>query len=152
VSVWARRGEDVIEWVKPAATPTALWTTMNISRVDYRGVEGQVGAGRIALHGSYLDFDAGEMGTGFVGKYALRPITQAVGVRVGIVKGLSVDARHERRAGDAESHLNAGVHAVLRVKGVRLGVHGENLAGEDYLDVAGKPIAGRSLSVSLGWR
>jgi outer membrane cobalamin receptor len=157
VAGWARRGTDVIDWVKPADSLAAVWRTRNISRVNFRGADAEVTAagGRVAVNGSVVRFEA-PAATGYVGKYALRPLTSSVGFRADMVRRergtFTVDGRRFRRATEGEAHVVANAHFEVRVRDARLGVTFDNFVNAAYLDVAGRPIAPRSLMVTAAWR
>jgi iron complex outermembrane receptor protein len=159
LAAWARRGTDVIDWVKPTASPTSQWQTQNISTINYRGIDAELTlptrAGvSITTNASFLDFDA-TSAAGYTGKYALRPLTSSVGARADVAPSrrltFTVDARHFLRATESASHLTANAHIALRVPHATITAHLENLTNADYLDVTGKPVAGREIVVGVAW-
>lgn len=150
VAAWARRGSDVIDWVKPTDSLwTARWRTRNISTIDYRGLDAELRLPVVTTFASLLTFDASNA-AGYTGKYALRPLTSTIGARAQF-RALTLDARHFLRAGDAKSHYTANAHLSFRVRDVTLSAHLENLTNADYLDVTGKPVAGRGITVGVAW-
>lgn len=155
VAVWARRGRDVIDWVKPADSLSAMWRTRNISAIEFRGADAELTFPRVAINGSLVGFDA-PAANGYVGKYALRAVTSSVGMRADVVRReratLTVDVRRFRRATESEAHVVANAHLGVRMGDARVDVALENLANADYLDVAGRPVASRSVIVGLSWR
>lgn len=159
VALFQRDARSLIDWARPVgSTATTPWRTMNFATATYRGVEAAVmlpGVGGVdwTLRGSGLRFDASaEPGT--VGKYALRPLTRTIGVsgatHVMAGASLTVDAQRARRSGE-EDHLRIDARLDQRVRGVRLSVELLNATDEDYLDVAGKPVAPRSVFLGLAW-
>jgi len=159
VAVFQRNARSLIDWARPVgSTTTTPWRTMNFASATYRGVEAAVmlpNIGRVdwTLRGSGLRFDASaEPGT--VGKYALRPLTRTFGVSgaTHVMSGasLTVDAQRARRSGE-DDHLRVDARLDQRVRGVRLSLELLNATNEDYLDVAGKPVAPRSAFLGVSW-
>ena len=131
---------------------------MNFSSATYRGLEAMVRIADVAgadwtVGGSGLRFDASAE-TGTVGKYALRPLTRVIGVSLTTHEwrgaSLTVDAQRARRALE-DDHLRLDGRAEQRIGEMCLSVELLNLTNEDYLDVSGKPVAGRSVFVGLAW-
>ena len=160
VALFERRAHSLIDWARPAgaATPAPPWRTMNFASATYRGVEAMVRVADVAgadwtLRGSGLRFDA-SVEPGTVGKYALRPLTRVVGVSgtTHEFKGasLTVDAQRARRALE-DDHLRLDARLDQRVGTMRLSLELLNLSNEDFLDVSGKPVAGRSAFLGLAW-
>ena len=160
VALFERRAHSLIDWARPAAvsTPAPPWRTMNFASATYRGVEAMLRIADVAgidwtLRGSGLRFDASaEPGT--TGKYALRPLTRVIGLSATTHEwrgtSLTVDAQRAQRALE-DDHLRLDARAEQRIGALRLSVELLNLTNEDYLDVAGKPVAGRSVFVGLAW-
>ena len=160
VALFERRAHSLIDWARPAgsATPAPPWRTMNFANATYRGVEALVRVADVAfvdwtLRGSGLSFDA-SVEPGTVGKYALRPLTRVVGVSASTRElngaSLTVDAQRARRAFE-DDHLRLDARLDQRVGTVRLSLELLNLTGESYLDVSGKPVAGRSAFLGVAW-
>ena len=160
VAVFERRATALIDWARPAAagTPAPPWRTSNFARATYRGVEASarlIGLRGVdwTLRGSGIRFDASaEPGT--VGKYALRPLTRVLGISAATreMRGtsLTVDLQRARRAAE-DDHLRVDARVDQRIGAVRLSLEAMNLTNEDYLDVAGKSVAPRSLFVGVAW-
>jgi hypothetical protein len=132
---------------------------MNVARADYRGLElalrlrEWLGASW-QLRGSALDFDS-RGATGYVGKYALRPVTRSTGLTVTRPLGrgpiATLDAAYGKRAGDdprfrLDARFAQHWHDLALVLDIR------NITDADYLDASVKPIAGRSAFISLELR
>ena len=90
-----------------------------------------------------------------MGKYALRPLTRTLGVSAAtrVVHGasLAVDALRTRRSGETD-HFALNGRLGQRIDGVDASVELLNLTNAQYLDVAGKPVAPRSIYIGLEWR
>jgi iron complex outermembrane receptor protein len=160
VALFERRARSLIDWARTstAVTPPPPWRTMNFASATYRGIEALVRVTDIAgadwtLRGTGLRFDASAQ-PGTVGKYALRPLTRVIGLSVTTHErrgaSLTVDAQRARRALE-DDNLRLDARIDQRVGAMRLSVELLNVTNEDYLDVSGKPIAGRSAFVGLAW-
>jgi iron complex outermembrane receptor protein len=160
VALFERDARSLIDWARPATsvTPAPPWRTMNFATATYRGVEAMVRIADVVgadwtVRGSGLRFDA-SVQPGTVGKYALRPLTRVIGLSATTheLRGASftVDAQRARRAYE-DDHLRVDARAEQRIGEMRLSLELLNLTNEDYLDVSGKPVAGRSVFVGLAW-
>jgi iron complex outermembrane receptor protein len=159
VALFERRATSLIDWARPAdATATDPGRTMNFARATYRGVEGSVAlapVGGVAwrLRASGLRFDAASA-SGIAGKYALRPLTRTVGVTASAALGartsLVLDADRARRAGERD-HEQLAARLEHRLRDVALSLEALNLTNARFLDVAGKPVAPRSVFVGARW-
>jgi iron complex outermembrane receptor protein len=159
VAAFARRATGLIDWARPAdAPPNTPWRTMNVAAATYGGVELGVDfpaflGAAWSLHGSALSFDT-RGADGYVGKYALRPITRTAGARVTApildATFATLDARYERRAMES-GHLRVDARIAQRWRNLQLGIDLLNVSDADFLDAAGRPIARRSAQVTLGW-
>ncbi|HEY2064620.1 MAG TPA: TonB-dependent receptor [Gemmatimonadaceae bacterium] len=159
VAAFARRATGLIDWAKPAtATATTPWRTMNVSEATYGGLEVGVELPTLvgaawSLYGSALTFDT-RGANGYVGKYALRPITRTAGARMSTpIFGsafVTLDAGYEQRATES-GHFRADARVAQRWRNLQLGVDLLNLTDADYLDAAGQPIARRAVLLTLGW-
>lgn len=160
VALFVRRAHDLIDWARPAsaAAPLPPWRTRNFASATYRGVEALLRISDLAaidwtVRGSGLRFDASaEPGT--VGKYALRPLTRVLGLTAATHEwrgaSLTVDAQRARRASD-DDRLRLDARVEQRLGAMRLSLEALNLTDADYLDVSGKPVAGRSAFLGLAW-
>jgi iron complex outermembrane receptor protein len=160
VALFERRATSLIDWARSSATttPAPPWRTMNFARATYRGVEA---AARLSgpagidwtLRGSGIRFDASTE-PGIVGKYALRPLTRVFGVSAATRErhgtSMTVDLQRAQRAGE-DDHLRLDGRLEQRVGAVRVSLEAMNVTNEDYLDVAGKPVAPRSAFVGVVW-
>ena len=132
---------------------------MNFAAATYRGLEATVRVPDLAgvdwtLRGSGLHLNA-SAADGITGKYALRPLTRTLGLSAATREArggsLTVDALRTRRSGETD-HFALNARLDQRVGGLRASVELLNLTNERYLDVAGKPVAPRSVFVGLEWR
>ncbi len=155
-TVFTRHTQDLIDWVKPTADASAVWTAENVASATFRGLEAtlsgfRAGPVRLGARASWLTVAADEP-PGLTSKYALRPVVRTVAL-------------------DATGHLPAGLLLVGEVRermrrgesGVvlmdaRLSVptpfgdvfaDGTNLTNASYLDVSGRPTEGRAFSVGI---
>ena len=160
VAGFARHAENLIDWVRPAGSPTTvLWHATNVGRAEYRGVEGSLRLPPIdrltaSLFATALRF-TDDQGSALEGKYALRPITEHVGLRLerSILHSFDVagDASIARRATEA-SHFTGDVHSSWTHHSLRIAADATNLANASWLDASGLPVAGRAFMLSVGWR
>jgi outer membrane receptor protein involved in Fe transport len=159
VAYYERRADDLIDWARPeGSAATVPWRTMNFAQATYRGLEATVRLPSLlgvdwTARGSGLRFEA-SAAPGTVGKYALRPITRSVGLSATApTRGagtLTVDALRARRTGESD-HLLLGARVVQPVAGLRASLELINATNADYLDGAGKAVAGRSVYVGVSW-
>jgi outer membrane receptor protein involved in Fe transport len=160
IAAFTRHATDLIDWARPAdADSTAPWQTTNVTRATYRGAElalqlhDWLGASW-SLHGSALDFES-RGATGYIGKYALRPITRSAGLIVSAPlsgRGLiaTLDAAYGERADD-EGHFRLDARIAQRWRDLRIVLDVRNISNASYLDAAVKEVAGRSAFVTLEW-
>jgi len=158
VTAFTRRATHLIDWVKPAATPTAVWRTMNVGEATYHGLEAaldlpSVGGVTTSVFGNWLTLEASQ-GDALVGKYALRPITQQAGLRVASPAGRALSARvdlvNARRAMEG-SYLTGDARLALARGAYRFTLDVRNLADAEWLDASGKPAAGRGVYAGIEW-
>ena len=160
IAAYFRRATGLIDWARPAdADATTPWRTMNVARADYRGLElalrlrDWLGASW-QLRGSALDFDS-RGAAGYVGKYALRPVTRSTGLTVARPLGrgpiATLDAAYGKRAGD-DPHFRLDARFAQHWHDLALVLDIRNITDADYLDASVKPIAGRSAFISLELR
>jgi iron complex outermembrane receptor protein len=159
LTTFARHATDLIDWARSAdADSTAPWRTTNVARSDYRGAElalrlrDWLGASW-SLRGSVLDFES-RGSPGFIGKYALRPVTRSAGLVVSAPLGpgptATIDAAYGKRADD-DGHFRLDARLAQRWRDLRIVLDLRNITGADYLDASVKPVAGRSAFVTLEW-
>ncbi len=154
-----RHANDLIDWARPAdADSTAPWRTTNVARAEYRGAE-------LALHlrhwlgaswslrGSALHFDS-HGAAGFIGKYALRPITRSAGLKMTAPFGrgpiATLDAAYDDRSGE-DGHFRLDARIAQSWRDLRVALDVRNVTDADYLDASVKPVAGRSAYITLEW-
>ena len=156
---FVRHATDLIDWARPAdADSTAPWRTTNVARANYRGAElalrlrDWLGASW-SLRGSALDFDS-RGATGFIGKYALRPVTRSAGLVVSdpLWRGgtATLDAAYGERADD-DGHFRLDARIAQSWRDLRFVLDVRNVTDADYLDTSVKPVAGRSAFITLEW-
>lgn len=159
IAAFTRHATDLIDWARPVdADSTAPWKTTNVARATYRGLElsaqlhDLLGASWL-IRGSALTFDS-RGAAGYVGKYALRPITRTAGLIVSapLWRGTiaTLDAAYGKRAIDGEYH-RVDARLSHRWRDVRVVVDLRNITNASYLDASVKPVAGRSAFVTLEW-
>lgn len=157
-SAFTRRATHLIDWVKDADTPSAVWSTMNVGRATYHGLEAALNLPSTrgiaaSVFGSWSTLDATE-GERLVGKYALRPVTQQAGLRLSSPPGrswtASVDVAHARRATEA-SYLTGDARLAWARRAVRFTLDVRNLTDAEWLDASGKPAAGRGVYAGIEW-
>ncbi|HET7566299.1 MAG TPA: hypothetical protein VFJ96_14950, partial [Gemmatimonadaceae bacterium] len=139
----------------PDSTP---WHTMNVESATYHGVElaadvpDFLGADW-TVRASGLTFDAAGA-TGYVGKYALRPLTRSISLTVSAPvlpsTRVSLDVRHARRAGEA-SYVEADARLAHEWGHASVQLDLLNLTDADYLDASAEPVAGRAVYLGVGW-
>jgi outer membrane receptor protein involved in Fe transport len=159
MAYFERHASSLIDWARPdGSAATTPWRTQNFASAVFRGVEGTVQAPELVgirwlARASALRFES-SAATGTVGKYALRPITSSMGLEASAapVEGANLVANvlHARRAGEP-GHLQLDMRWSQSLRSAWLSAELLNLTGADYLDAAGKPVAGRSLLVAIGW-
>jgi len=160
VALFERHATQLIDWARPTGSAsTTPWRTKNFAAATYRGLEAAVNVPDVAgidwtLRGSGLRLDA-STADGITGKYALRPLTRTFGASAATreVRGasLTVDALRTRRSGEND-HFALNARLDQRIGGMRASLELINLTNESYPDVAGKPVAPRSVFVGLEWR
>ncbi|HEY9514551.1 MAG TPA: hypothetical protein VIQ74_02640, partial [Gemmatimonadaceae bacterium] len=148
-----------IDWARPADADSATpWRTTNVARATYHGLELGVQLHDLlgaswSLRGSALAFDS-RGAAGYVGKYALRPVTRTAGLIVSAPFGrgtiATLDASYGKRATDG-GHFQLDARLAQRWRDMRIVVDLRNISDADYLDAAVKPVAGRSAFVTLEW-
>jgi iron complex outermembrane receptor protein len=157
-----RDARDVIDWTKPSvASDSVPWRTMNVGRVNNRGVEAEarmhdiLGGGDWNLRATGLSFNA-RSASGLKGKYALNPVTGSFGVST------TYPLLSARIAADASvlHRANEGLHTMVNMRillpsphdrSVTLTLDVMNLTNESWFDVSGAPVAGRSAYLAFRW-
>ncbi len=157
---FTRYADNVIEWAKPVGAPSSTqWRTMNFASATYRGIEAQVSAPQLLgvdwrLQATGLRFKP-KGADGFVGKYALRPVTRTFGLSASapIARSwrVSADGVHVTRK-DEGSYLLASARVAYAWRAVSLTVDVLNLANARYLDASAKDAAGRAVYVGARWK
>lgn len=160
ITAFYRHATDLIDWARPTTPVTSFtpWRTTNVARADYRGAEialrlhDWLGASW-SLRGSALDFDS-HGAAGFVGKYALRPITRSAGLKVTAPFGrgpvATLDAAYDDRASE-DGHFRLDARIAQSWRDLRVVLDVRNATDADYLDASVKPVAGRSVFLALEW-
>lgn len=164
-SLYARRGDDVIDWV--SMPPSTVWYSMNHARIDAAGFDLQCiyrGHGwleRVDVVYSYCTMN--QKADDFVSKYALEYLRNKIGsslalrpvprMRVKLMgdyylrEGSYVDADGNLMRYDPVLLLNAGVE--YRLKSVTLSLDGRNLLDRRYCEYGGVPQMGFSLMAGV---
>jgi len=157
VAAFARRARALIDWAKPAgAAADVPWQTLNVERATFRGVELKAELPRMLgaswmVRGMGLAVD-GRTANGYMGKYALRPITRAASVAVSApllpATTLTLEATHARRLAEA-GYVRADVRLAYARHTVRVTLDVLNLTETRYLDAAAQPVAPRAAYLGL---
>ncbi len=179
VAGFLRTTEDLIDWARTAGGgeggEVAPWIPRNVNEARFRGVELDASwrvdaATRVTLAGALLSTRArGE--AGLESKYALRPLTEKVGV--GFERALpgelllSSRLTHGRRGGVRELDTGARITArepsfrevdlriaaplPLPVAGgtARVYLDGRNLLDAEHPDLTGNPVPGRAFYLGI---
>ena len=156
-TVFGRADQDVIDWLRP--TTADRWRTYNIRDVDTKGVE--LGARRTFAGGAFLqvqytalDIDAAAVDQ--LSKYVLdyAPHSFTAAAVIPLPRGFHAAPRLEFRRRSRSSGTSD--YALLDARiGRRFGrifdlfVEGTNLFDVSYQEIAGVPMPGAAMSVSL---
>jgi outer membrane cobalamin receptor len=156
VALFSRAGKALIDWTKPAATPTAQWQSHNLESATFNGVELETSIADLAriewkLRASGIRVSSHDADT-LIGKYALSPITEAasleattpkfMGVRLTAISGR---ARRTREA----PYWRTDLRASTEIRGWTVRVDGLNLGNASYRDASAMPVAGRILLLGV---
>ena len=153
-SVFARREEDVIDWVRPSAL--VRWRTTNLRRVDARGVEATLtrvvadGGGFLRVDYAYLDADAGPVDflSKYVLDYARHALTGSASVPLPARAGLGGRLAYKRRL-DGQAYWVLDARVSRRFGPADLFVEGSNLLGTEYQEIRGVDMPGRWMRTGL---
>ena len=157
LGLFARRGKDLIDWTKPASSPTSPWRSTNLESATFHGAESELGITRLAniewrVRATGLRFRSTDSDT-LIGKYALSPITESVSLQMSPapVYGvqLSVTTGRARRARE-EPYQRVDLRATTVLRGWTLRLDGLNLGDAHYKDAAAQPAAGKMLLLGIG--
>ncbi|HEY0971864.1 MAG TPA: TonB-dependent receptor [Gemmatimonadales bacterium] len=157
---WLRSADRLIDWAKPAGAPASEpWRTRNVEDATFTGLELGVQLLDVAgadwtLRASTTDVDASDA-EGWVGRYALRPLTRQAALGASVPIGsrvtLAADAGWAGHARE-EPFFRADARLAYDAGRARLVLDGTNLGGADYLDASGLPVAGRAVYFGVEWR
>ena len=154
VAAFMRRAQDLIDWGRPAgASDDDPWRTLNVASARFRGLEttarADVAIAALTLRASLLSFDA-DVSRGFASKYALQPLTRSTSMEVDIPLGatarLGVLGAMYRRADDTQWEV-VNARGAIALQGVDIFADVTNLLDAAWLDVSGRPVAGRAFQV-----
>jgi iron complex outermembrane receptor protein len=159
VAGFARRAEDLIDWVRPAGSPaTAVWQATNVGVATYRGVEATLALPRMSgvdytLAATGLTFDDSQ-GAGLIGKYGLRPVTRQFVVRAALPElrafRATFEIMHARRATE-DGYVTGNARLEWRHDQLRITLDARNLTNAEWLDASAEPVAGRALYIGASW-
>ncbi len=159
VAGYTREADALIDWVKPTGAPSATpWRATNVGTATYRGFEAQVQLPRFhrvdySLYANGVTLDASQ-GAALTGKYALRPLTRQMGMRIAHrladAVDVHVDLGEARRAGES-GYLTGNARFQWQHNRARVAFDVHNLTNAGWRDASGKPSAPRLLLVSAGW-
>ena len=152
-SLFVRREEDVIDWVRPS--PLVRWRTTNIRRVDAQGLE--LGVSRLLQNGGlarvdyvWLDADAGAVD--FLSKYVLDYARHSMTATasLSLPARLSVGGRlaYKRRL-DRRAYWVADARLSRRIRLVDIFIEGSNLLDTEYQEIRGVDMPGRWLRAGV---
>lgn len=159
VAAFQRSASDLIDWAKPAASPAEPWVTRNVEEARFRGFEVELAHAdllgvRATARGSWLSL-ASTAETGFLSKYALRPLVETTSLTAErrFAERLALQLRGQRsRRAEEDAHLRLDGRLSYLLGSLRLHADLRNATDEAYLDIAGNPAPGRSLLVGLEYR
>lgn len=160
VTGFARRAENLIDWVKPANSPAGTpWVATNVGEAHYRGVEATISypfspTVEASLSGSALHFDDSQ-GSGLSGKYALRPITRRMTAHASYSPRpafrISFEVVGAQRATEP-GYLTGNSRLEWRPGRIGFTLDATNLGDAEWLDASGQVVAGRGLFLGATWR
>ena len=160
ITGFIRRASALIDWARPRGSATTTpWRTMNVETATFRGIEAVVhlagtGPATVTLRAMGLHLRADDAAA-YQGKYALRPLTRSGGATVDLPLGrgigVAIDVTHRRRAFEP-GHERLDARLSYRARALQAYVDLVNLGEADYLDAAGKPVAGRSIHLGAAFR
>lgn len=155
VTGFARREDDVIDWVRPTAQDR--WETANIRRVSTRGVEaglrGRVAAFAVGAQYAWTDVETDRIAG--LSKYVLDHARHGLAADVAVPVGrrASVSARVERRVPVSRpSYTLVDLRAQRQWGRVTFFAEAANLFDTRYVEVAGVPMPGRWLRGGIEFR
>jgi outer membrane receptor protein involved in Fe transport len=156
-SLFIRRGTELIDWTKPASTPTAQWRSTNLETATFRGAEFEMSITELLgigwrVRATGLRISSTDADT-LIGKYALSPLTETasleattpalMGVRVTVNTGRARRAREpEYWRTDLKATRSVGGRWTIRLDGL-------NLSDAEYRDASARPVAGRILLLGV---
>ena len=159
IAAFIRQAADMIDWAKPAGAAAAEpWRTMNVEQATFKGVEARLSLPAVAgvtagMHALALSV-AAEDANGFVSKYALRQITQQLGITLEVpvspALAATAELRNARRRLEG-SFTTADVRATWTAGDFRVHFDATNVSNANYLDASAKPVAGRAFALGVGW-
>ncbi len=156
---WVRRAHDLIDWARPTGAVSEPWRTRNVATATFRGIEGELllpqwGGTRWSVRGATTRVDAAAA-TGWVGRYALRPLTRSLSAHLMTPLGggflLAVDAGLAGHAGERH-HKRADARLSYAFRDARFTLDAVNLGNASYLDASARPVAGRAAYAGMEWR
>jgi len=159
VTGFARRAENLIDWVKPAGAAASVpWVATNVGDATYRGVEASATLAEwhrltVAFTGSLLSF-SDDQGTGLSGKYALRPIDRQLTahLRYAPVREvqLNVEILAARRATE-NGYVTGNSRLTWEHQAMAFMLDITNVTNARWLDASGIDVAGRTVYFGARW-
>jgi outer membrane cobalamin receptor len=160
ITAFARNAQNLIDWVKPAASPaTTPWVATNIGDARYRGVEASLSLPswrgvESSLSATGLSFTDAQ-GAGLTGKYALRPLTQQFVARASHALWerlrATVELMNARRATEA-AYITGNARLEWSEGRIHVTLDLQNLTNAEWLDASGVDVMGRALFLGVAWR
>jgi iron complex outermembrane receptor protein len=159
-TAFGRADRDVIDWLRPTAAER--WRTYNIRQVATRGVEAGVrrtfaGGAFVQGHFTGLDVDAAAVDqlSKYVLDYAPRSFTSAASIPLpaGFHVAPRLEYRRRTRSSGTADYVLLDARVGRRLaRTLDLFVEGTNLFDVSYQEVAGVPMPGVAMTVSLALR
>lgn len=154
-TVFQRRDRNVIDWVR--ATAIDRWQTTNVHDVATSGFDlhGTRHFARGFARVTYALLDTDAPSHTLLSKYVLDYTRHAIGAQAvaDLGRGISLAVRVDhRRRSDAQRYTLADVKTSARFGRALVFIEGFNLLDEDYTEVAGVAMPGRSAAVGISVR
>lgn len=154
-TAFSRWDSDVIDWVRPSSA--VRWQTTNVHQVDTRGLETR--AERRMVSGfarvTYAWIDSSAPSLALLSKYVLDYTRHAIGAQLALPLPGRVDLSlhvNRRLRSDRQRYTLVDARAGRRIGIATVFVEGSNLLDEEYREIAGVQMPGRSAMAGLTLR
>jgi len=155
LTLFQRRESNVIDWVR--SSPSQKWRTMNIRRLETRGVELQLqrhlgNTGRIQGQYTWLDQNPGPVNflSKYVLDYARHNFTAAAFLALPRNFSLGQKAGYKLRS-DGRNYWLIDTRISRRIRNALFFVEGINLLNSQYQEIRGVDMPGRWLQAGVEW-